>query len=199
MSYEKRVKVVLHGYLKKLYDGELNLTGFSVAEIINGMCKSTKAFNVGRAEDKHLIKVVGYESYDSLFEPLGADVTELHLVPEMCGGKGGGFLQVALGAVFIAASFVPGLNVAIWAGAAATWSGVLFSLGLSLALGGLLQLISPSPKATGTGDKDPEASKYLGANQNTTKIGTRIPLLYGKVLAYGQYLSFNVDAKDVAT
>ena len=46
--------------------------------------------------------------------------------------------------------------------------------------------------------QDPEASRYLGAPQNTTKAGTRIPLLYGEHQAYGHYLSFDIDAKDVA-
>ena len=60
-------------------------------------------------------------------------------------------------------------------------------------------MMSPQTKIDQFGKQaDPEASKYLSANQNTTKIVTRIPLMYGFNRAYGHYISFDVDAKDVA-
>jgi predicted phage tail protein len=80
-----------------------------------------------------------------------------------------------------------------------TVSSLMFNFGLSLVMGGLLEMLSPAPKMDSSGNaaSDPEASKYLGATQNTVKIGTRIPLLYGRHIAYGHYISFDVDAFDV--
>ncbi len=108
MSYEKRVKVVLHGHLKDLYPEELYLSGSSVSEIINGMCKATPAFNPVPGRGRHSISVVGFNTIDSLNEPLPADQEELHLVPTMAGGKKGGFFQIVLGVVMIAAAIYLG-------------------------------------------------------------------------------------------
>jgi len=63
-----------------------------------------------------------------------------------------------------------------------------------MAAGGIMQLISPAPKQDST---DPDASKYIGAPGNTTKIGTRIPILYGRRKIFGQILSLDIEAKDV--
>lgn len=202
MSYEKRVKIVLHGYLKKLYPEELYLSGHNVHEIINGMCKMTKAFNPEPNKPRHLIAVVGYQSKDSLYEPIPSDVEELHLTPAFHGGKKGGFFQIVVGVVLVAAAFYTGgasLGVLGQLGIAGGSLGLLGNIGLSLLLGGLLTMLSPQPKISNNGSEaDPEASKYLGATQNTVKIGTRIPLIYGRVKHGGHYISFDVDAKDVA-
>lgn len=119
------------------------------------------------------------------------------------GVRRGGFFQIVLGAVLIAA--------AIWTGGA-TLAG--FQLGIA---GGSFRYFrfsrsvndagwsyvipKPAPKADSSStssEADPEASKYLGASGNTVKIGTRIPVMYGENKANGHYISFNVDSKDVA-
>lgn len=199
MSYERKVRVVLHGYLKNLYEKDIFLSGYSASEIINGMSKMTKAFNPQPGQERHQISVVGFESKESLFEPLPADIEELHLVPAMTGGKKGGFFQIVIGAVLIAASIYIGGPATLSAAFEMTGvAGFLFNLGISMLLGGLLAMLSPTPKADSFGNAaDPEASKYLGANQNTVRIGTRIPIIYGMMKAFGHYLSFDVDAKDV--
>jgi len=191
-----RVKIVLHGYFKDLYDEEIYLEGNDVAEIINGFCKQTGAFDVGPNEEKHHVRVHGFDDEDSLYSPLPVDTEELHLIPDIRGGKGGGFLKVVIGVVLIAAAILlPPVGLA----AGVTLNSIVFGIGASLVLGGLLELLSPAPQVdTLPENQDPEASKYLGADQNTVKIGTRIPLLYGKHQAFGHYLSFNVDAKDVS-
>lgn len=200
MSYERKVKVVLHGYLKELYKGDLFLSGFSASEIINGMCKITKAFNPKPGQPRHELSVVGFPTKESLFEALPHDITELHITPSMTGGKSGGFFRIVIGVVLIAAAVITGGTSLVALTATGTVAGTLFSLGVSLVLGGLLEMLSPTPKADsfGNGAADPEASKYLAASGNTVKIGTRIPLLYGEFKAFGHYLSFDVDAKDVA-
>jgi hypothetical protein len=71
---------------------------------------------------------------------------------------------------------------------------VLLSMGAGLILGGLMELIMPQPRPSGPG----EASKYLGAQGNTTRIGTPIPILAGRHKVFGQWFSFNVDAFDSA-
>lgn len=187
------IKVVLHGYLKDLYPHPINMAADTVAELINGVCKQTKAFNPKPGEERHTIKVVGFDTPESLYQPLEQD--EVHLVPAFCGGKG--FFKIVLGAVLIASAiaFPSAFPVTVGGLTILTASGV-FWMGAALALGGLLELISPAPTVD-TDPNDPEASKYLGEPKNTVKIGTRIPLLYGERMVYGHYLSFDIDAKRV--
>lgn len=200
MSCEKKIKIILHGYLRKLVPDSIVISGSTVAEVINGFCRQTKAFDVPPDQDRHCIQVVGYSTRDSLFEKLPDGVTELHLVPEFSAGKGG-FFKIIIGAVLIAAAiYMPASIGAVGLfGTETTIAGLLTNMGVSLVLGGLLEMLSPAPKYTSQKTEgDPEASKYLGAGQNSVRIGTRIPLAYGEVKMYGHYLSFDVDAKDVA-
>lgn len=193
------IKVILYGKLKKLYDKELYISGSNVAEIINGVFTQIKELKTKSINFKHQIRVHGYFTKESLFQPFGEEVTELHVMPDVCGGKGGGFIKVAIGAVLIAtAIFQPQLG-AILLTKGVTLSSVVFGIGTSLVLGGILEMISPVPQIDSTsGGQDPEASKYLGGDGNTVKIGTRIPILYGKNKVFGHYLSFNIDAKNVS-
>jgi hypothetical protein len=62
-----------------------------------------------------------------------------------------------------------------------------------MVLGGIVQMLTPVPETDST-----EGSMYLGAGVNTVRIGTRIPILYGTRKVGGHYLSFDVDAKDIA-
>jgi predicted phage tail protein len=196
---EKKVKIILHGKLKELYSETLELTGNTAAELINGMCKVTKAFNPKPGQPRHEIAVLGFESESRLKSPLSDDIKELHLVPSMNGGKRGGFFQIVVGAVLIAAAFAFPATIGAWgAMGAGVTSSFAFSIGFSLVMGGLLGMLSPTPEADnfGNGEADPEASKYLASSGNTVKIGTRIPLVYGRFRIFGHYLSFDVDAVD---
>lgn len=194
---EQTVRIELHGPLRDLYPDGYTITASTVSEAVNGFAKQTGIFEVPLGTEKHCVSVVGFETKESLYAPLPANTNVLHLVPPMIGGKGG-FFKVIIGIVIVAVTI---LTFGTYAAAAATfWGSFAMNVGFSLVIGGLLEMVSPAPKMDTTGNtaSDPEASKYIGASQNTVKIGTRIPLLYGEHIAYGHYLSFDVDAIDVA-
>jgi predicted phage tail protein len=187
-------KLFFHGYLKNLVPDGVELSGNTVTEILNGLAKQVKALQPSLKGGKHVIQVAGFSSVESLVKPLTDDVTELHLVPAMQGGKGG-FFRIVIGAIILTAavlaapatggsSLLAAFNAAGWVSAAAIF-------GTTLILGGLLELVSPAPKMDLDGN---DASKYLGASTNTTKIGTRIPLMYGENMWHGHILSFNVSS-----
>lgn len=184
--------VILHGYLKDLYPGEIRMNARSVVELVNGICRQTKVFNPTVDRGRHCIRVLGFDTEESLTQPTDQEV--IHIVPELSGGKG--LLRILAGVALIAVSFLlPGVGP-LAVGASGLVSG-LFWFGASLVLGGLLQMLSPAPTMDTDAPDNPEASKYLGAPGNTVRIGTRIPILFGRHQAYGHYMSFNIDAKDV--
>ena len=67
---------------------------------------------------------------------------------------------------------------------------LLMKVGALALLGGLSQLLAPTPEA----EEEQNRSAYLGAPGNTVKIGTRIPILYGRHKVYGHFLSFDINA-----
>lgn len=204
MSCNRTVKIKLHGYLKDLYPGDIELSGYSVNEILNGLGKQIKELSLPPGE-KHRILIPGFITQESLFEEIPENVTELHLVPNIAGAGGvkNALVYVAVGVVFIVAAVVTaGGAAALLAGTGGLLANTLFGVGVSMIMGGVMQMLSPAPKIDNSSNQtaaasDPEASKYLGATQNTVKIGTRIPILYGKHIAYGHYISFDVDAVDI--
>lgn len=183
MSFKR---IVLHGYLKDLYPGELRFDVRSAAEAIKAMCQQTGAFRPidGR---KHKIRALGFNTKDDLMSP--TDKEEIHLIPQFTVGKSP-LIQVALGTVLIAAGIGLGL-------AGFPQAGILVaSFGLSMTAAGISQMLAPTPERTTTGQE--KSSKYLGSSANTVKIGTPIPIIYGKRRVFGHYLSVNITAKDMA-
>ena len=199
MSNKKRI--VLHGYLKDLLPSEIYLSADTVAEAINGICKQTDVLNPTPGQERHQIRAVGFDTVESLFEP--TTLEEIHLVPDLSGGKSGGIFKVALGVVLVGAAIMlsgpAGLATTFSVFGASISTGSVALFGAMMALGGLMEMMSPSPKMDLDGEGNVEGSKYLGTPKNTVKIGTRIPILYGRHKCYGHYISFNIDAKDVGS
>lgn len=202
MLNEQFVEVYLHGPLKQFSAEPIRLSGYSVSDIISGLCQAIPELRSRNGAPKWVISVLGYEYAESLTLPMRANQKELHIFPEFSGGKSGGaFVKIAIAAVIVAAiiAFPQTLGATIFAGGTTTWGSLLGNIAASLALGGLLELISPQPKADSFGNQsDPAASRYLGAAGNTVKIGTRIPIIYGRMKVFGHYLSIDIDAKDVS-
>jgi predicted phage tail protein len=175
-------KVILHGYLAAFHDGPILMTGDTVAEIVEGVTRQVKGFEPDPVKGRHRIKVAGYDTEESLHTHLGPEVEEIHLVPQMSGGKKGGLLQILLGAVLI--------GVGLLLGAGSLIGSMMMKVGALALLGGLTSLLAPQPES----DTEQKRSQYLGAPKNTVAIGTRIPILYGEHRAFGHFLSFDINS-----
>lgn len=124
----------------------------------------------------------------------------IRFVPVLTGAGGNGITGVLLGVALIAASFIPGLNVAVWAGASATFASVAFGLGVSMALGGLSQMLSPTPKAnTGTNTSatsENSASYMFNGAVNVTAQGNPVPLGYGRMIVGSAVISAGIVTEE---
>ncbi len=106
------------------------------------------------------------------------------------GGSGGSTLgKILIGVALIGLAFVPGIGTAMIGtfglkmGAAAGISvgSILFSLGASLVLGGIADLLTPTPKKPK--DNETRSSYLFDRAAELTTQGMPIPLLYGEFLA----------------
>lgn len=197
-----KVTLILHGHLRKLCPINYVFDVATPLEALKALAQQVPELRRTPKTKEILVKVLGHESEDAIKSPLRVD--ELHIVPMLMGGKsGGGFFKIALGVALIALSFyVGGLpGGMLFKGTMFEMSAgsILFS-GVMMLDGGLLEMVSAAPQVDTSYDtmSDPAVSKYLGAPGNTTKIGTRIPIGYGIHKVSGQYLSFDIQAKDVA-
>lgn len=175
-------KIILHGYLKDLHPEPICIEADTVAEAVS-VLRNYPGFNPDEG-NRHTVAIRGFESRDSLY--MKTDVEEIHIEPTLSGGGGGsrpGIFQIVIGALLIAASFIPAL---------APISPYLRAAGLSMMIGGVIALLAPSPNNKDGGP----ASRILGASENTVKIGTPIPMMIGRIKHFGHYISFNVDAVD---
>lgn len=180
--------IILYGHLAKKYPHKIEVEAASVAEAIRSL--STIEELTPPDGRPWPVTVRGVTNEIALYSD--TDLEEIHVFPQTGGAKRGGFLQVLLGIAIVALAFLVG--PAGWLGLS---QGAMFLTGGLMALGGVLQLLLPTPQ--GVDNNPQEASKYLGASANTVKIGTRIPLAYGNNRLGGHYLSFDVDAFDQGT
>jgi len=141
---------------------------------------------------------------DELHDPSGQQ--EIKIVPVLT-GAGGGVGKIIAGVALIALSvFVlpTVLGSAVWAGSIGYGTAVSIinagiSIGASLALTGVAQLISPVPMIASGSDseKDPRKSYSFSGIQQTSRQGVPVPIVYGETLVGSVVISAGIDTVKV--
>lgn len=198
------VKVIFHGVLKKLCPDEYKVEAETAVEAIRGVTNQLRKKLVRK--DGTMFQVVCKQCLTrfAFFShiPESEEIFELDLYPAFAPSGGGNAGNVALmiaGAVITLIGLIV-MGVGVWldnpAIVAAGWEITKFGLYVmaSAAVGMLVNLFMPEEKDTASDST--QSSRTFGANTNTTKIGTRIPIGYGKYKIYGHYLSVNTQAVD---
>lgn len=120
---------------------------------------------------------------------------ELRIIPVIRGSKRAGIFQAVLGAALIAGGIALGP-----AGAGLIGKGVALNValvGASMALGGVVQLLSPQVAGMRMRqDPDNKPSYAFGGPVNTTASGNPVPLLYGQREIGGAVISAGIYAED---
>ena len=165
----------------------------SAAEAIRFLCSNFPQLEAHMSERHYRVSTGRHQiGLDELHNPSGQAI--IRIAP-VVGGAGGAWGRIAIGAALIAASFFTA-GVAI---AGIGVSSVLFGVGASLALGGIAQLLTPTPRlATGeNSDADPRKSYSFSGVQNTSRQGVPIPVIYGEVLTGSIVISAGIDVTQV--
>ena len=135
-----------------------------------------------------------------------ASFETIRIVPVVAGAGAAG--RIILGAVLIGvAIFSGGIGFGAsgffaTAGQAASFGTALVAgagnLGIALVLGGVAQLLTPTPKL-GTSENDPRRSYSFSGIQNVSRQGVPVPVIYGEVLTGSVVISAGVNTEEVAT
>ena len=181
----------LGGILGKKFGRVHRFSIASPAEAVRALCSQFAGFQqfLTGAKDKGLAFVVLSGGRDLTPDELQYPCDDVRIVPVVIGSKQGGLFGIILGAVLIAASFwVPGLTPFV--------AQALFSTGISMILGGVVQLLSPAPKA-GQNNKANNIPNYsFNGPVNTTAQGGNVPVLYGNLKVGSATISGGITTTD---
>jgi predicted phage tail protein len=154
----------------------------------------------GHMNDQHYRVSVGKYDLEAeeLHHPAGA--APISFVPVVAGAKSGIFKVIAGVALIIGAFFTGGATIGLLGLAApVAVSSVLLYAGATLLLGGVAQLLTPTPKVKQGADNqdDPRKSYSFSGVQNTSRAGTPVPIVYGETLVGSVVISAGIDTVQV--
>jgi predicted phage tail protein len=178
--------------------------------------------------DQHYKVIV--DNYESELEEINNPASQRIQIVPVLGGAGGGAGKIVAGVALVAAAILLApagaavLGIAGAGGGAATAAGFTLGIaaanlaatvGVALILGGVSQLISPTPQlgtigplggVGGTGRRqtstegtefDPQESYSFSGIQNTSKQGVPVPLVYGETIVGSVVISAGIDVDTI--
>jgi predicted phage tail protein len=198
-------KIKLYGKLAKFIGHRvLEADVATAAEAVRFLLANWPELEAHMSDQHYRVSIGTYDiDLEELHHPAGA--APISFVPVVAGAGAVG--RILAGVALIALAFIPGIGTAtaaaIAAGAKAGLTSVgtaLFGLGASLALGGVAQLLTPTPKVPQGADKqdDPRKSYSFSGIQNTSRAGVPVPIVYGETLVGSVVISAGIDTVQVA-
>ena len=178
-----------------------------IREMLRAMCSQVPGFKQYMSNAHHNgVRFAFFRDGDNMgveeFE-FTSTASEFTMMPVIEGAKQGGVLQVVIGAVaLVAAFFTAGGSLALWGAAmsagAISASSILTGIGLSMMLGGVVQMLTPQPKINvgSSSSADNKPNYAFGAPVNTVAMGYPVPLLYGQREIGGAIISAGLFSSD---
>jgi predicted phage tail protein len=191
-------KIKLYGKLAKFIGHRvLEADVATAAEAVRFLLANWPELEAHMSDQHYRVSIGTYDlDLEELHHPAGA--APISFVPVVTGAGAVG--RILAGVALIAASiFIPG-STAIFA---TTFGKISLGVGLfgaSLVLGGVAQLLTPTPKVPQGADKqdDPRKSYSFSGVQNTSRAGTPVPIVYGETLVGSVVISAGIDTVQVA-
>lgn len=176
-------RIRLYGKLRRFLGlREIEADVASAAEAVRFLLANWPKLEPELAQGHYRVSIGDYDlSEDELHDPAGQQ--EIRIVPVVIGSGAVG--RIIAGVALIALSFV-----VPFAGP------ILLSLGASLVLGGVAQLLTPVPK--NADNNDPRKSYSFSGIQNTSRQGVPVPIVYGETMVGSVVVSAGVDTAQVA-
>lgn len=134
------------------------------------------------------------------FHLTGSDDKKIKIVPVIQGAKRGGLFGILAGAALLAFAFFAPVSVTgLTLFGSTTIGSLATSIGFSLVLGGVSQLLAPSPKSGLPSERPENKPSYVfdGA-VNTTAQGQPVPLGYGRMIVGSARISAGIIAEEIA-
>lgn len=188
MVNDKVRTIRLYGPLGARFGRVHRMAVLSTAEAVRALCRMVPGFEkyMMNARDSGLTFAVfnGRRNLvqDDLQAPVGSE--DIRIAPILIGAKSGGLFQTILGAALVVAGVLtsnPGLVLT----------------GAGMALGGVMQMLSPQT-STSSNTSSSTASYYFSGAVNSTAQGDPVPLAYGRFRVGSKVASAGIYSEDQA-
>jgi predicted phage tail protein len=187
-------KIKLYGKLAKFVGHRiLEADVATAAEAVRFLVANWPELERHMADQYYRVSVGTYDlDLEELHDPAGQQ--EIKIVPVMAGAGATG--RIIAGIALVAFSLLlPGVGAAI-GGALMTQIGLI---GGALILGGVAQLLTPTPRIPTGPDtqNDPRKSYSFSGIQNTSRQGVPVPIIYGETIVGSVTISAGIDTVQV--
>ena len=193
-------KIKLYGKLAKFIGHRvLEADVATAAEAVRFLLANWPELEAQMSDQHYRVSIGTYDiDLEELHHPAGA--APISFVPAVTGAGATG--RIILGALLIIGAFFTGGATIGLLGLAApvAVSSVLLFAGATLLLGGVAQLLTPTPKVPQGADNqdDPRKSYSFSGIQNTSRQGVPVPIVYGETLVGSVVISAGIDTVQVA-
>jgi predicted phage tail protein len=205
-------KIKLYGRLAKFVGQRVfEADVASAAEAVRFLLVNFPQLEKHMADQHYRVSVGKYDlTLDELHDPAGQQ--EIRIVPVLA-GAGGGAGKILAGIALVALAFVIGpaaggfLGIGAGLGGAGVglvggaFASAVGFIGLSLVIGGVSQLLTPTPKINAPGtsqdNNDPRKSYSFSGIQQTSRQGVPVPIVYGETIVGSVVISAGIDTVQV--
>jgi predicted phage tail protein len=199
-------KIKLYGKLAKFIGHRvLEADVATAAEAVRFLVANWPEVEQHMADQHYRVSVGTYDlDLEEIHHPAGA--APISFVPVVTGAGAVG--RIILGVALVALSFVS-FGAGAWAGLGG-WTSVaggasvagsasisVAFLGASLIIGGVAQLLTPTP-STNQDEGDPRKSFSFSGVQNVSRAGVPVPVVYGETLVGSVVISAGIDIVQVS-
>jgi predicted phage tail protein len=181
-------KIKLYGKLAKFIGHRvLEADVASAAEAVRFLLANWPDLEAHMNDQHYRVSIGTYDlTAEELHHPAGA--APISFVPVVAGAGAVGRIIAGIALVAIGL-FVPGIG--------ALGVQILVGVGASLVLGGIAQLLTPTP-STSKDEGDPRKSFSFSGIQNTNRAGVPVPVVYGETLVGSVVISAGIDIVQVS-
>lgn len=170
----------------------------SAAEAVRFLAANFLGLERHMADQHYRVSVGTYDLGEGeLADPVGQQTIKIMPV---ISGAGSGVGKIIAGVALIASAFFTGGATIGLLGLAAPLavSTALAGVGISLALSGVSQLLTPTPRlaapgTSGNREADPRESFSFSGIQNTSRQGLPVPIVYGETIVGSIVISAGID------
>jgi predicted phage tail protein len=198
-------KIKLYGKLAKFIGHRvLEADVATAAEAVRFLVTNWPELEKHMADQYYRVSIGTYDLLaEELHDPAGQQ--DIEIVPVMAGAGAVGRIIAGVALIAFAVFALPGLLLpgvlsgAFSSTAAMAAINLTIGLGASLALGGVAQLLTPTPKIPTGPDtqNDPRKSYSFSGIQNTSRQGTPVPIVYGETIVGSVVISAGIDTVQV--
>lgn len=185
--------VKLYGRFGVTFGRSFRLAVSTPAEALRALAAQLPGFEqyLTEAKDKGMgfAVFIGKDNLkeDQLDTPAGH--REIRFAPVLLGSKKNGVFNIILGVVLI----VIGVIGNIYGG----WGTPFIQAGIGMIIGGVAQMLAPTPKGNGAGDRPENRPSYsFNGPINTQAQGNPVPVAYGEVICGSAVISAGITSED---